>query len=44
MYSSGGSEELSAWNFMDTSWTLQYMCEWISFSGLLKDLIGGPYI
>ena len=42
MYPSGGSEELWAWTFKHTSWTLQYVFEEILFSRLLQGLICDP--
>ena len=42
MYPSGGSDELWAWTFKHTSWTLQYVFEGILFSRLLQGLICDP--
>ena len=42
LYANGGSEELWAWTFIHTSWTLQYVPWGVLFSRLLKGLISGP--
>ena len=44
LYSSGGSKELWAWIFINTSWTLQYVSEGVFFSRMSECLIGGTYI
>ena len=41
LYSSGGSEEMWAWTFINTSWTLQYASEEILLSRLLEGPIFG---
>ena len=43
-FTSGGSEELWAWNFIHVSWCFQYMFEGVLFSTLLESLICYPCI